>query len=91
MTFSFFDKNGNRHVASIKTWEPEKLEDDENEAILYDPLDPSNAAAIDTLPGKPVFDKNGNITSSSSGSALLYIIIPGITVVGHLIWFLSKQ
>lgn len=51
MTLEFTDRSGVVRRADVKTEHPQLLEDDERETVLYDPEHPTDAAALDVLPG----------------------------------------
>lgn len=83
LTFEFTTPDGNTHEAIGKTHMPEKLEDEAEEPLLYDPLRPSYAVMLDALPGSPRIDEYGNIRAGSAGAALLCLVLPVVTVLGH--------
>lgn len=89
LTFEFrAQKGGLFHVVS-KTHEPEALEDEAQEPVLYDPIDPSVAVALDGLPGSPEFDDAGNILPGNPWRTFLVLLIPALTVLGHGVFLLS--
>ncbi len=94
LTFEFTTPDGSKHEAIGKTHMPEKLEDEAQEPLLYDPLRPANAVMLDALPGSPRIDNNGNITAGSTGAALLSLVLPTAAILGHAgyiyVRFLSK-
>jgi hypothetical protein len=59
------------------------LEDEPEEPLLYDPLLPSYAVMLDDLPGSPRIDDAGNIKCKSPAAAILLLIIPLATLLGH--------
>ncbi len=83
LTFEFTTPDGTTHEAVGKTHTPEKLEDEAEEPLLYDPLRPSYAVMLDALPGSPRIDEYGNIRAGSAIASLLYLVVPAATVVGH--------
>jgi len=89
LTFAFQDELGQTHEAVARTHEPERLEDDAEEPLLYDPVHPSRATLLDHLPGAPRIDDMGQIQTQSSARAMLTLVLPTITVIGHglYLWY----
>lgn len=83
LTFEFTTTDGTSHEAIGKTHMPAKLEDEAAEPLLYDPRRPSYAAMLDALPGSPRIDENGKIRAGSAGAALVCLVLPIVTVLGH--------
>lgn len=87
LTFAFTDDDGHEHQVVHKTHKTEALEDDNEERLLYDPLQPDVALMVDTLPGLPDLDENGRIRQQSVPGGSL--IIPALTLGGHGLYALS--
>jgi len=83
LTFEFSTPEGTSYEVFAKTHLPEKLEDQQEEPLLYEPMCPKNAVMLDNLPGAPRIDENGNIRAGSPLVALLNLIIPLVSVIGH--------
>ncbi|MHC4664387.1 MAG: hypothetical protein ACYS9T_00320 [Planctomycetota bacterium] len=83
LVFEFTDETGKTHEAKTQTQWTERLEDEEKEALLYNPLRPSYAALLDGLPASPRIDENGDIQLKPAGKRLSCLVVPGITVIGH--------
>ncbi|MGV8122619.1 MAG: hypothetical protein AB2L14_22905 [Candidatus Xenobiia bacterium LiM19] len=83
LTFSFKTKDGTPAFAVSKTNEPEKLEDDTEERLFYDPVNPSRAVLFDSLPGGVGIDERGEIFDPSPMKSWLYLIAPAVTILGH--------
>jgi hypothetical protein len=83
LTFEFETRHGQISQATAKTHLVENLEDEHDEPLLYDPMEPSNAVMLDSLPGLPRIDADGQIRASSGVSALFCLAVPVATVVGH--------
>lgn len=90
MTFEFAASDGSSCQVIAKTHRPEALEDEEQEPLLYDPSRPDYAVMMDNLPGNPRIDSNGEIRAGSSAAALLVMVIPAVTLVGHGIFIYQK-
>ena len=84
LTFEFTTAEGVTSEVAAKTHQPEKLEDEAEEPLLYDPILPSNVVMLDSLPGSPRIDESGNIRTGSVCASLLSMVIPGVTVIGHI-------
>ncbi len=88
LMFQYTDQFGQNHQVETKTHRPEKLEDDAEERLLYDPLRPSRAAFVDTLPGAPEISEEGNVAGvrlKSLLGAILPPLIALLVVVGGLV------
>ena len=83
LTFEFTAADGIGYEAVGKTHKPEKLEDEAEEPLLYNPILPSYVVMLDALPGSPRIDANGDIRAGSPVTALMCLAIPTVTVLGH--------
>jgi hypothetical protein len=83
LTFEFETRHGQISQATAKTHLVENLEDEHDEPLLYDPMEPSNAVMLDNLPGLPRINADGQIRVRSGVSALSCLLVPVATVVGH--------
>ena len=90
LVFQFTDESGETHEATAKTQWADGLEDEEKEALLYDPRSPSRAVMLDDLPASLRVDESGNIQLESGGKRLLCLLIPAITVSGHSIYLILR-
>ncbi len=90
LTFEFTTQDGIIHKAIGETHLPEKLEDEDEEPLLYDPLQPSNAVMLDALPGSPRIDENGNIRAGSLSKTLLCFVLPTLTVLGNAVYIFVR-
>ncbi len=89
LIFSFTGDDGRAYSVSTRTHEPELLEDDGEESLLYSPGNPSNAVMLDSLPGSPKLDRDGNFVSGGI-SSFWVILLPVISIAvnGGVLWFL---
>ena len=87
LTFEFTTAWGQKAKATARTHETGRLEDEAEEPLVYDPGDPSGAVMLDDLPGRPRLDDLG-VTRSRDAAWLHYLIVPGISVTGHLAWLI---
>jgi len=83
MTFSFRAHDGATYDVTSKTNQPENLDDQAEELILYDPDDPTRGAALDGLPGRLQIDQAGTIRLGRPIACLTTLVLPGLTILGH--------
>ncbi len=83
LTFEFTDNNGQTHEAVAKTHQPNLLEDDDLEPLMYDPLNPAHAILIDHLPGSPRINKMGEIRDPGMLASLVTLVLPMVAIIGH--------
>lgn len=87
LNFEFRDGSNRKHEAIAKTHQPQHLEDEDHEPLVYDPLHPERATLLDHLPGSPRFDPEGRIRNASLLATLVSLIIPAVSIVGHSLAF----
>ena len=87
LTFEFQTESGETRNAIAKTHQTENLKDDENEPLLYDPMNPEKATLMDHLQGQPRFTPEGEIKGSGAITTMLCLIVPLLSAVGHSIAF----
>ncbi|MCZ6875610.1 MAG: hypothetical protein O7G88_19135 [bacterium] len=87
LTFAFTADDGREYHVVHKTHKTAALEDDNEERLLYDPLQPEIALMVDTLPGLPDFNKNGHLRQQSVSVASF--ALPILTLGGHGLYVLS--
>lgn len=71
LIFAFVSDQGTRHEVVTKTHQPELVLDSPRERVLYNPRQPSQAALVDTLPGRPRLDELGRVRPGGLGGLLL--------------------
>lgn len=82
LTFKFTaESTGREHLAKARTHQPEVLEDEEQEPLLYMPSFPDYAVLFDDLPGAPTVDPRGRFQGGSTLSALLYLATPVLGIL----------
>jgi len=82
----FFDctaADGRRHTAIARTHLVERLQDEEQEPLLYDPRAPERAVLVDELPGAPGIDARGQLVTASYWNLLKALALPAATLFGH--------
>ncbi len=91
LTFGFTDAEGNEHQAVARTHTPEKLTDQPEELVLYDPAAPYRSTLLDVLPGGVGIDPRRNEVSRPS---LLRIVLPvglvSLVILGHGLYLLNR-
>ena len=80
LTFSFKADDGIEYNAVCKTHQTAAVEDDERERLLYDPVRPSNAVLLDSLPGAPRIDDMGHLVATGNGWLPLLLPIAAVGV-----------
>ena len=88
LTFEFTSSEGRTRVAKIRTHEPERLQDEKAEPVLYDPYDPSAVYLLDELPSRPEINSMGQLQDRPRAAALS-MILPAVVVLGNLIALLT--
>jgi hypothetical protein len=83
LTFEFTTDTGQTCQAVTRTYQPELLENGEQHEVDYDPLTPSYAVMVDSLPGSPRIDERGVIQSAGLGSALRVSLLPAIVIIAN--------
>ena len=87
ITLDFTARDGNTHTTTVSTNEPERLEDEEQECILYLPSDPDYAIPLDALPGKLSLDHAGRILP---GPSRAFLVLPVISLLLNA-WFAYRH
>jgi len=90
LTFEFVAEDGKTYQAKAKTHHTARLEDETEEPLVYDPLNPSYAVMMDALPGSPRIGEMGTIESRRPLVGLLVLVIPLTTILGHGFYVLSR-
>jgi hypothetical protein len=86
LTFEFSTPEGDRAQAVAKTHEPEHLEDESAEPLLYDPAKPWRACMLDAMPGRPRVGADGQIVLAGRARLIALLILPALTIAGHGAW-----
>jgi hypothetical protein len=88
MTFEFMAQDGQRYEAIAKSHLVRQLMDEQREMLFYNPLYPQKAVLKDNLSGHPQINQDGSFADVSLTSALPYLIVPLLTILG-LSWYFS--
>ena len=89
VVFEFHDRNGQRRECSGRSTDPTRMQDEENEPLLYDPENPSKAYVIDEAPARPKFDLNGDLEGRPTAAGFA-LIVPGIVIAANALIFAVK-
>jgi hypothetical protein len=84
VTFDFTTDTGENCQAVTRTYQTERLEDGQQHEVVYDPLTPSYATLVDSLPGSPRIDERGVIQPAQFGSALRVTILPSLVIIANI-------
>jgi len=76
LVFRFLALDGLTYEASCRTEHPERLEDQQQEALVYDPRNPRHAVLLDDLPGSPTIGPDGAIAPASRGAVTVRLLLP---------------
>jgi hypothetical protein len=89
--YAFQTGDGREYVAEAKSHLHERMEDEEEESLLYNPANPNDAIILDEMPLKPEIDRNGNfaVSPKSSAKAFLLLILPALTLLGNALALLA--
>jgi hypothetical protein len=90
LTFEYATFDGRQLTTSTSTHRTERLLDEREEPLLYDPIDPSRACLLDSLSWRPELDEAGNIRGASSVSVLFALLCPAIAVAINLLLFTKR-
>ncbi len=82
LRFEFTARDGRRYQAKARTTDTERLQDEAQEPLLYDPNDPTRAYVLDETPSRPEFEPNGDLRGNTT-AAVLVMILPALVIVLH--------
>jgi len=82
--FEFFAKGKNR-IAHCKTHKSNLVEDEVNEFILYDYINPDVNIVYDSISNAPEFDRLGQMQQIPF-KKMYFLIVPILTLIVHLTW-----
>ncbi len=84
-----YEVGGKRYETTTKTIHPEKLEDDEEELLVYNPNDPSEAYLIDNLPGSVELRSDGTFVAKNKYIAVIAVFAPYAILASYALYVLS--
>ena len=86
LIFEFTAEDGRPYRAEHRTHRTEDLEDDDEEALVYDPRHPYDNVLVDGLPGRVSIAPDGSYDTGRSVAKLL--LLPGLVSIGNIIYAL---
>jgi len=89
LTFEFTARDGRKCEAKAHSTDTERLEDEEHEALLYDPENPEKAWVLDEAPARPKVGPDGQLEGRPV-AALFALILPALVIGGHGLVLLFK-
>lgn len=87
LTFEFDAQNGAKGRAVLRTSQPDRFRSPAGVPVFYDPLHPARAAVLASLPGSIAAGADGQPFARPS---LAFLILPGLTILGHL-WYWCRH
>ncbi|MDP9191319.1 MAG: DUF3592 domain-containing protein [Acidobacteriota bacterium] len=82
LIFEFTTRDGRRQEAKARTTDTDRLQDETEEPLLYDPTDPSRAYLLDEAPARPEIESNGDLRGRPT-AAVRSLIIPLLVIGAH--------
>ncbi len=79
LRFGFTARDGRAYETLAKSHHPRRLMDEADEPLVYDPHDPSSAAMMDALPGKPRIGADGQLREGRPAGRV--VILPTLAVL----------
>jgi hypothetical protein len=89
LIFEFTARDGRKHQAKARTSITERLEDERQELLLYDPEKPEDAVLIDDAPSRPKLDEVGGLAPRRV-AAVLAMILPALVIAGNTLALMAK-
>lgn len=90
LIFEFTARDGSKRTATRRTSHPERFESSAQEAILYDPDDPSRAQLVRDFSRMPPVDLDGQFLGRPS-AAVMALIVPALVTVVNLYVLLRRM
>jgi hypothetical protein len=81
LTFEFAGRDGRRHEVTARTSLSERLEDEKQEPLLYDPARPSRAYLLDQAPSRPRFGPTGELLGAPRPA--LRLLLPALVAAAN--------
>ena len=89
LIFEFTARDGRRCEAKARTSMTDRLQDEREEPLLYNPDKPEDAVMLDDGPGRPRFDESGMLVGRPV-AALFSMILPALVIVANVLALLVK-
>jgi hypothetical protein len=89
LIFEFTARDGRRCEAKARTSMTDRLQDEREEPLLYNPEKPEDAVMLDDGPGRPRFDETGMLVGRPV-AALFSMILPALVIVANVLALMVK-
>jgi len=89
LTFEFTAIDGRQCKATANSSITDKLEDESEEPLLYDPNDPEKACLLDDAPARPQFNEIGELRGNMV-KAMALLILPAIVMAANALALVLK-
>jgi len=89
LDFEFTARDGRRCTAKARTSITDRLTDEREEPLLYDPENPDDAVMLDEAPSRPRFNESGMLVGRPV-AALLAMILPALVIAVNTLVLLVK-
>ncbi|TPW18855.1 MAG: Uncharacterized protein FD126_3268, partial [Elusimicrobia bacterium] len=90
LSFEFKTVDGRTARCTARTYRAGELMDDPQEELVYDPSDPSVAALLDEIPGRPRLTEAG-VRLTDGSWVWPWLLLPGLFVFVHIVWTWAKR
>jgi hypothetical protein len=89
LEFEFTARDGRRCTAKARTSMVERLTDEREEPLLYNPEKPEDAIMLDEAPSRPRFDESGALAGRPA-AAIWAMILPALVIAANTLVLLVK-
>lgn len=89
LVFEFTARDGRRIETKVRSSVPERLTDEREEPLLYNPDKPDDAIMLDDWPSRPQFDETGTMVGRPV-AAFVSMILPAIVIAANTLVLLAK-
>jgi hypothetical protein len=89
LDFEFTARDGRRCIATARTSMTERLTDEREEPLLYNPEKPEDAVMLDDAPSRPRFDETGALMARPV-AALWAMVLPALVIAANTLVLLIK-
>lgn len=89
LDFEFTARDGRKCIAKARSSITDRLEDERQELLLYDPEKPEDAVLIDDAPSRPKLDEAGGLAPRPV-AAMLAMVLPALVIAGNTLALLAK-
>ena len=89
LDFEFTARDGRRCIATARTSITERLTDEREEPLLYNPENPDDAVMLDEAPSRPRFNEGGMLMGRPV-AALFAMFLPALVIVVNTLVLLVK-